>query len=305
MVYTNVIMDKLPLLQNIKTLLEDGPLSIQKIAEKTEINWRTAESFLEILEQAGTVGTTKIKNRRIYFLKDQESYFDIPVKTKDKEKIKTIYSLIKKYCNQLYKRDPTKTQVYKIIWKFNNKFKLNLPIGWYKYGPCCVLAYKSDEETMMTLPNHQGTILKQITEEYCKCDNLELQEKIYNESKNNLYITKQKLCTKEFSREQLNLLLMDLIKYAPNEATEIVTDYARTALLIGFKETSELFTFLWNYLTLLKIKESLNFYTDFLGYYLDHPIEEAKKEIQNSIKTTVECHINSGKTTDTNSSQPE
>ena len=74
------------ILENIKIALRDEPLSISEISEKVSINWRTAENNLRILESLGLVFERNIKNRRTFFYKEKNNYFDLPVKNEDIKK---------------------------------------------------------------------------------------------------------------------------------------------------------------------------------------------------------------------------
>lgn len=282
------------IINSIKHQLMDQPLSISEISEKLKINWRTAENYLEILKKLELVEERNIKNTRTFFYKDKDNYFDLPVKNKDSKLISSIYSKIKETCLDIYKKEPTKTQVYKIIWKLNHELNLGLPIGWYKYGPCCVQVYKGDEEEIK-LGNNQVNLIKEITKEYCILDNINLQKKVYLDSKKNLYIIKEKLLELDSDdKEKLNIILMDLIKYAPQETIETTTDFSRATLLLGWSKTRTIFDIFWKYITMVVFKQTLEFYyKDSIEFYLYEKIEDAKKEAQLNITNLVRSNIKS------------
>lgn len=281
------------ILESIKIALRDKPLSISEISEKANINWRTAENNLRILESLGLVFERNIKNTRTFFYKEKNNYFDLPVKNEDIKKINTIYYHIKKFCQKFYNQEPTKTQAYKIIWKINQKLNLNLPIGWYMYGPLCVQEFYNNEPKEINFSNSTINLIEKTTQEFCALDNFKLQKRVYGESDENLYLAKEKLISRTLTnREDLNSVLMDLIKYAPRETVEVVTDFARATLLVGIEKTLSCFLeAVWKYVALVRWRDSLiAYYLDLSGYI---KIDEIKKEAQLRILDIVKSHVKS------------
>lgn len=267
--------------------LKEGSRTITQIAEETDINWRTAESNLEMLKDIGKVFEIQDGKSRFFFLKDDSNYFNLYVKKEDAKRISTIYALISKFCKKLYKHEPTKTQAYKIIWKINNKLNLNLPVGWYQYGPLCVQEYTGREKQEYEMNQEAIVIIKETTKRYGQIENQKLQEMVYEEEKNQLYIAKERLMKGDFkNKEEIYPILIDLIKYAPKEASEVVTDFARATLLLGWDKTKNIFAELWRYIATISFRDSLEFYYGKnIEYYLS--IEEEKKEAQLAITNLV------------------
>src|SRR3989344_2728797 len=197
---------------SITNVLKDGPKSIREISKLATINWRTAESYLEVLKKIDIVGEMTQKTPRLFYYKDQNNYFKLPIRKSESDFITTIYSKIIKICIKSYNKEPTKTQVYKILWNIDQKLKLGLPIGWYMYGPCCVQVYSGEEEAEKIQITKKIEIeLTKTILEYCALDNIELQKKVYQDCSNNLYCTKEKLMViSPDNKEELNLILMDL-----------------------------------------------------------------------------------------------
>jgi len=283
------------IVDSIKELLKEGPKSISEISKELGINWRTAENYLEILEKLGLVDEVDNDHTRIYFYKDKNNYFELYVRKKDGRLISSIYHQIKKICQEKFGREPTMTQVYKIIWNVNNKLKLNLPIGWYRYGPCSVQIYQGNEDDYK-IDSIISKSVKETTEEYCSMDSSSLQDKIYKDEGKEPYLTKKKLMElkdSEEDKEELNNILMDMIKFSPKEAIEVVTDFARATLLLGWGETRECFNdHVWKYITMVIFKESLEgYYKKDLAQYFDKKIEQAKKESQLLIADLVKTHV--------------
>ncbi|MBN1214552.1 MAG: helix-turn-helix transcriptional regulator [Candidatus Lokiarchaeota archaeon] len=282
------------IISSIKKVLSEGkPLSISQIAEKTKIDWRTAEHYLSILKNLDLVDELKYKNTRTFYYKDPDNYFKLPVKVKHQKLISTIYYHITGFCKNKFQKEPTKTQVYKIIWKIDKLLNLKLPIGWYRYGPVCVQVFQGNEKNEAKLEKKEINLIKETTEEYCSLDNIELQRKVYQEAKEQAYIIKEKLSEIE-NKEELNIILMDLVKAVPQETMEIVTDFVRTTLLLGWNTTRNYFDIFWKYVTLARLKESIKFYYDYnINLYLDSQIESAKKEIKTTIKSLLEHYMDS------------
>jgi len=275
--------------QAIIDVLKEGPKSISEIAEANDINWRTAENQLTQLEKLGVV-MKKEGHSNMFYYKDDNNYYKLYIKQKDKELISAIYSLIKEHCIKKYDKEPTKTHVYKILWKINKKLGLNLPIGWYMYGPCCVQIYTGDEPRSK-LDNKTESLVKETTEEYCKFDNIELQRMIYEEEKDPLYILKEEL-NESKTKEQRDFILMELVKVVPNEAVETTTDFVRATLMLGWEQTRAIFNNLWKYIALIRFKESLEgYYKDSINLYLNKKIESLREEVQIRVTDIVKTYV--------------
>jgi hypothetical protein len=274
----------------IKRVLIDGPLSVNEVADKAGIYWRTADTNLKLLVKLNVVQQVSSGYANRYILKDSNNFFQLPIKEKDQKFIMSIYSVIKKICLELFNQEPTKTQAYKIIWKVNEKEKLGLPIGWYRYGPCCVQVYKGDEQG--TVERKLYLTIKNVTKEFCSCDNFELQKKIYKEENKRLYIAKEEFlkCSPR-DKDQINNALMDIVKHCQKEAVEVATDFARATLLLGIEKTRDVFDIVWKYLTMIEFRDSLKSYYKNPEYYFDNKIASYKKEAQLLINDLVTCHF--------------
>jgi Fe2+ or Zn2+ uptake regulation protein len=272
----------------IKKALLDGPKSINEISKKAKINWITAEENLKFLKELGIVGELEIKNTRTFYYKDPENYFKLPIKEKDSETISTYYYHIKKSCQDILKKDLTKTQAYKILWVLNKKLSLNLPIGWYKYGPCCVQIFKGSEKEKK-LEKKELNLIKETTLEYAKLEREELENKIYLDENKKVYLTKKELlnfCGE--NKDELNILLMNFVMQVPKETQETVTDFVRATMMLGFQKTKDHFSLLWDYIAQVLFKESLKFYFgDSTSNYFDEKIAESKKEIEQIVSDLV------------------
>jgi len=278
--------------------LKEGPKSINQLAEVAEIEWRTATSYLEMMKKEDIVEERPIGNTRTFFFKDNKNFFKLPVIERDQKIISTIYNNIKKFCKEIYQKEPTNTQVYKILWKINKDETLNLPIGWYRYGPICIQVYKGDENDFKNLTPKQITKIKKITEEYCKLNTDQLQKVVYSEANEELYLAKKDVLAKVVdsqNKQELSLLFMNLLKYVPKETIETTTDYIRASLLLGPSIMMPHFETLWKYIAMVVLRESIHGkdkYYDFdLEPYFDKEIDLAKKDIQETIYGLVNDHV--------------
>lgn len=273
----------------IRELLQDGPKSISDITEGAEVDWKTAEKYLSLFEELGFAfeRETDNKRKRVFFLKDPNNYFKLPIKQEHQKIISTAYFYIKKYCNELFQKEPTKTQVYKILWKLNIE---NLPIGWYKYGPIAIQPYRGDEQDYGI--NINKNLIKETVTNYCNKDNIELQKQIYKEANNQLYLTKEKLLEENLEKQELNIILMDLIKYAPKE--EVVDYFVRAVMLQRFTNQLKKYFFekLWPLITKINLRNDLEpYYSESINYYFDEDIDKSREEALSMITEIIESYM--------------
>lgn len=276
------------IITSIKEKLIQKPCSISDIADKA-MDWRTAEYYLGMMKSLGLVKEVSMKNKRMFYYLDHNNYFCIPVKYEQSRIISSIYAKIREICLKTYNKEPTKTHVYKILWKINQELHLNLPVGWYMYGPICIQVYKGDEK-YTKLDNKTIEAVKKATFEYCRYDNVELQRKVYDLEQEALYQIKEKILG--MPDQNLNLVLMDLVKAVPHEAVETTTDFVRATLLLGWEKTRSLFDRIWKYIALLRLKISLiSYYGEDISIYLDEEILNKQKEVQIIITDLVASHV--------------
>lgn len=267
MAFLNEIEDK------IVDELRTGPKTTRQISDSLKINWATADKYLNYLEGFGIV-KYKETTRKHFYLKQKTNFFDLPLTKEQESKIKKIYEIIFKTAKV------TKTQAQKILFQVNKDLKLNIPIGWYQFGPICPMPYEQSLESTHNFNNNQINKIKEITNNYYKIDNFELEDIIYKKENNELYITKKALRSIN-SKDDLNIILMDFLKFVPDETKELVTDYVRAVMLIGWDDkTKNLFDLIWKYVAIINFKNDLKKYYD---YDIDLYFDEKVKEIENEI----------------------
>lgn len=266
----------------IRDALLDGPKSINELAEVTDINWRTAKKYLEILAQYGSVEERKVKNTRTFYIKDPDNYFDLPIPQDDATFLASLYAYITEYCNEQLDMEPSETHIYKVTWKVAHDLQLDLPVGWYRYGPMSAKPYDGDE-LFDRLPESVKTKAEEVAADYCTLSPIELKDKVYEEENNALYLAKERLLPEPGELEDD---LMTFIQEVPEECTDVATDFARLALREGWTdEVRECFELVWNYVATVCFGESLQEYYEDVSVYLEDKIEDRKREAQTTIKS--------------------
>ena len=155
--------------------LEAGPKNIHQISKKTSIRWETVKNAVDSLTEGGFLK----KEGKYYLIKkdfsfDEETLLGIPIPKEKKQQIAAIANRIKQLKN--YKNTFLQKAVVEVIKKNN----LDLPYGWYLYGPCSALNLSDD-----VLKNYKSTkkydkIIKETISEFEQYKNTdELMEKYY------------------------------------------------------------------------------------------------------------------------------
>ena len=280
MAFLNEIEDK------IIGELRTGPKTTRQISDNLKINWATADKYLNYLEGFGRV-KSKETTRKLFYLKQKENYFDLPLTKEQELKIKKIYEIINKT------KKVTKTRAQKILFQVNKELKLEIPIGWYKFGPISVMPYEEYTSTY-NFNNKQISLIKETTQKYSNLDNFDLEDQIYEEENNELYKKRKEIISISFNenKEIINLLLMDFLKLVPSEAKDLTEDFLRATLLLGWDhKTKEIFDEVWKFIAKINFRDSIKeCYNYDLDVYFD--LKE-KEEIQLNITNIVRSHMNS------------
>ncbi len=261
----------------IKKVLKNGPKTTRQVSDQLKINWVTADKYLNYLESFDVVKSEKQK-RKVYYLKEKNNFFQIPLREEQERIIKKIYQVITET------EKVTKTQAQKILFEVNLKLKLNLPVGWYKYGPITIMPYSEEHASEHEFSSKEIKFIKETTKEYAKKDNFDLEEYIYRKEENDLYLIKKQI---QKEKENVNILLMDLINQVPETVREITTLYARSVMTIGWNhKTRELFNDLWKLIAKHRFQQDLTpfFEYDISTYFDDEAFEsELRADIKNLI----------------------
>lgn len=283
----NAPVDIIP---RIAKALEKGPANISKLSKRADINRLTVSSYLQAMEKAGFVKHKKEGRETIYMLRENpNSHFDLPLTEEEQATFNTYYAHITQFCKECFDTEPTRTQAYKIIYDLNKDLDLHLPIGWYLHGPCAVQVYRGRENPAFDLPQKTLNIVKEKTETYCAMDPLTLQQHIYKKEQNELYLAKEHLLN-HTDRDDMNTALMDLIKNVPQECVPVMTDFASTALLVGWEKTKLTWKKVWSYIGLVVFNESLTPVRPNIAEDLAEKIAWRKREAQLEIRDLVLTH---------------
>ena len=265
--------------QQIITTLQQQPQSITELAHNCNVTWRTAKKHLEELKALHLVFKKTKGVKQVFFLLDQTNYFDLPLSKPQEDVILAVFSQIRQTTTV------TKTQALKILYETNKQFNLNIPFGWYLYGPICVKPF-THQPTSYTLSKEIRSFINETTSSYASKTNSEVEDLVYQE--NPLYQLKKSIVQTPL-QENLNLLLMDFIKEVPQETKELVTDCARAIMLIGWtQETRNAFELTWKYVATIYFKNTLqeHYSYDIRSYFsnLEQKKQDAQLEILNLVK---------------------
>jgi hypothetical protein len=124
----------------IKYLSLNPNSNINSILNNCKLNRETTKRILHSLKDDNLV----IKNNEKYSLspifcsvcknRNNLTYFGVDLLDKDIDNFYYLFSKINNTWFEATGKNPTKTQIYKIISIINEKLNLDLPLVWYKYG---------------------------------------------------------------------------------------------------------------------------------------------------------------------------
>ena len=232
------------LIKRILKSVSETPKSIHEIAKDCESNWESIKIYLESLKEAGVLLETEIGNKRVFSIHQRDvtnktgNYFDLPIKDDDEKIIDSLFFKIKEEWKKKTGNVPGRIQVQKTLAKINKLCNLNLPIGWYLFGPVCAKPYNPlMQYNYSGLDSHAQTCVTKVVGEY-STENTAYSLKIrhYNEEDHTLYKTKEillnLLSSPNFSKKYINEInkqLYTLLKNLPlifdKISKEIVNDF--------------------------------------------------------------------------------
>jgi hypothetical protein len=115
--------------------LEEKPLSVQQLSEKTCSNWSTINEIIKKLENEGKIreiiSTGKI---RVYKNSDYPVFFSLPIQKKHKDCSIFLFSEIIKAWQKKHKAMPPATTIQKIGVDVVKDINLDLPVLPFHYG---------------------------------------------------------------------------------------------------------------------------------------------------------------------------
>jgi len=284
------------LLLKLLNLLEYNktPLTISEISEKISANWETTTANLEILSKLGYVQKKEDGKYALIkpFTTSPDTFFRIPLEKKARDITKSVFALIQNVWQKNSKDALNKTRAHKYAVEIVQKFNLEAPILWYKFGAIMLLEYNTNEKYELIDTSVQSKdILNYATDlikRTIKRSATQLREKQYE--KNELY-----KANREFYKELLNInidkedlkdkLYQILFKIKKSidfpEVYDVVEAFVSIFLTIlkdinSFRkirpEIINIYESIWSLIALLNARESLiecGYTKEFLDMYLD------------------------------------
>ncbi len=302
-------------LKKILTSLSKNSKSISEISKETNSDRNSISKYLKILKETNFIIEETKGNTKKFFLSQKQNYntyFGLPLEEKKEKLVDALYYYIKKEWYKKTKNILSKTTAQKIAYDVVKKENLNIPSGWYSYGPILIKPYDPKKKYEKKYLNKKTIeTIKNIVKEYSKNEfsyqskNLQykkankelynLKEKILkllyskNFSKKSMYIF-QKLYLKfllaipksedETYKELINefdTILMDIIRYwddfVDEKNEEEFSSFKRKIIV--------LFESLWKLVALINFKKDLEeYYSEKeLEEYFKTDIEKAKEEL--------------------------
>jgi predicted transcriptional regulator len=299
--------------EKILETLNKKPLNAQEISKAINSNWSTVKNYIEELVKEKKVKEISFRNQVVYQKITGDTYFDIPIKEKDREMLKFIFSYsIEKY-KELTGKTIRRTELAKLSAEINTELNLNLPIVWYIYGPMPLMIIDIQKDYSIDFVPKNSQELKKSINNWIKNNTRdlirELRVEYYEKSKNNLYVLKEKIYYELEKREynSISNLVFDfltaVISYDKRfeemvtEFYEIVSGANYTKLYNNPKFQNKIllaFDSLWKYIASNLLTDSLNK----LGYLKEErelllgPTIETKNQFANeNIKELKELYL--------------
>jgi predicted transcriptional regulator len=220
----------------IVEILKINNSTIQQISKQTNIRWETIKNAVESLKKAGFID----QNDKKFYLKknfsyDYETLLGIPISKSQKKEIAEIANRFKELVNF------NNTFLQKAVINVIQKNNLNLPYGWYLYGPCNVLILNDENlKNFKSTKKYDKTIKNTINEFKIYKNTNELMEKIYEN--NIIYLSRLQI--EQIFKEKLTINTMKQIELTIKQ------------MLFNLKEPS--FYYLDSYLSNISILKKLN-----------------------------------------------
>lgn len=285
------------ILIKILTLFEQNkrPLTISEISEKISANWETTTTNLDTLDRLGYIQKKEDGNYILIkpFTKDSDTFFKIPIEPKSREITESIFSLVKILWLKLTKTNLNKTRAHKYAVEITQKFKLEAPILWYKYGAIMLLEYNPNKIYELKNKQVNSKAVYDFTYDLISStkDKTVAQLKDRQYEKKELYALNKEfykeLLNSKFMREKLKDKLYAILFKIPApqtypEAYEVIQAFASLFLTLlrinhnRFKEMRsdiiKIYEDVWSVIASINAYESLfecGYSKEFLDMYID------------------------------------
>jgi DNA-binding transcriptional ArsR family regulator len=211
------------LIEGIYMSLQSGPKSINDVAAGADTNWESARNSLELLKSLGLVIESEEGNKRLFRLKEPsriyegDVLFGLPLTKERNNLLSYLFMRIREEWKKKTGFFPNKSQVQKVLVKAVEDCKLDVPIGWYKFGMISVRNYDPLRAYEYVVPQDSKKIndcVSGAVDYYKDCRNsAELKNRQYSAKNNRLYLLKEKLSQIAFIRftEENRMMLRELL----------------------------------------------------------------------------------------------
>jgi len=140
------------LLSKILKQIKSQPMTAYEIAGKLGSNWDTVKNNLNVLISLGLCGSNKAGEKKttyefkLPFIElNSHTWFGLPITAKQKANTLLYFSCAQKKWMEKTGYLPSNTQLQKTVVEMIKGKPIDIPHGWYRYGPMCLLRYVEDE----------------------------------------------------------------------------------------------------------------------------------------------------------------
>lgn len=243
-------------------------LNIQQISTRTQIRWETIRNAVEALTEAGFLereGNKYSLKRDFHF--DEDTLLGIHIPEEKKKQIAAIANRIKEL------KEFKNTFLQKAVIKVIEKTNLDLPYGWYLYGPCSALKLTPDVLKKYRATKKYDDVIKETISELSQYkDTNELMEAYYKD--NPVYLARLQIdqifkaeLTKN-SMRQIELALQQMLFKMDNPAEYYISCFISSIAMLKKQDQETLndlkleiyttFRAIWEIIGTQSLKETMN-----------------------------------------------
>jgi predicted transcriptional regulator len=177
--------------------LNEKPLNALEISKQIGSNWSTVKNYVGEMVKNGKIKEMQFRGNSFYLKITGDTYFNIPITSKERETFKFIFSYAIKRYQEIIGKSIRRTELSKLSAEINTDLKLNLPIVWYIYGPMPLMIIDLQRDYQTRIIPENADKLKKAIEAWIKNNtrNLirELRVEYYQKSENEVYILKERI----------------------------------------------------------------------------------------------------------------
>ena len=301
--------------EKILEALNDKPLNAQEISKVISSNWSTVKNYVEELVKEKKVKEIFFGEKNIIYQNiTEDTYYNIPIKAEQRKILKFIFSNAIRLYKDKVGNDIRRTDLAKLTHYINSDLKLNLPIVWYIYGPMplMIINLQKDYSTDF-IPKNSEKIKEYIIDwikEKRRDKVRELKMECYQNSKNELYETKEKIYQKleRGDFEEISDIIFDFylsaitfnkeLEYLVGRFYEVVSGliYLKLPIKDQMIKNKILLAFdsIWRYTASKMLSNSLillNYSKEDVEIYIGSAIETKKYQAEEMLKELEEKYL--------------